>query len=283
MSLSERYLDRLIENLDETYRPPPTPPREEMWSAIRTRRHGPGTGGRGGQSAVSAPGRLARRTLALAAGLLVAALVARWALPPEASVPDRVARVEPAPGRAPPAGASGEDGTTAPRTRTTGEDGTGPVASPEREGRPVASDAGGRQEALPRAERSGERRTPVRRARTGVPPELLGYTARRAFTDAELLLASVRREQEGGAVAGLAPSVGEVLLDVRLLLDSPLTEDPRLRELLRDLEVVLARIRNLRERPVPHEEWRALQRDLERELLLPRLRQTTPPDPLEIG
>ncbi|HJU74833.1 MAG TPA: hypothetical protein VJ717_13910 [Gemmatimonadaceae bacterium] len=68
--------------------------------------------------------------------------------------------------------------------------------------------------------------------------ELLGQTA--------VLLAALPGEgREGHADGHFSKQAGELLVTTRLLLDSPVAGDPRLRVLLEDLELVLAQVAQL--------------------------------------
>ena len=62
----------------------------------------------------------------------------------------------------------------------------------------------------------------------------------------QLLLAEFRADvQQGAADREVASWAGDLLQDTRLLLDSPAADDPRLRGLLADLELVLVQIAQL--------------------------------------
>jgi hypothetical protein len=75
------------------------------------------------------------------------------------------------------------------------------------------------------------------------------------------------------------PAIGrwarDVLTSTRLLLDSPASDDPEMRSLLQDLELVLAQIVQRTGQPDPLEDemidWTIEDRDL-----LPRLRRAVP-------
>ncbi|HEY7569167.1 MAG TPA: hypothetical protein VH762_16415 [Gemmatimonadaceae bacterium] len=68
--------------------------------------------------------------------------------------------------------------------------------------------------------------------------ELLGQTA--------VLLAALPREgSEGAGQTRFAAQAEQLLVTTRLLLDSPVASDPRLRVLLEDLELVLAQVAQL--------------------------------------
>lgn len=66
--------------------------------------------------------------------------------------------------------------------------------------------------------------------------------------DAQLLLASLPRESSAMDTGFVADS-RQMLMRTRLLLDSPVGADPRMREILEDLELVLAQLVRLRAAP----------------------------------
>ena len=68
---------------------------------------------------------------------------------------------------------------------------------------------------------------------------------------------------------------GDLLLETRLLLDSPASEDARLRTLLSDLELILAEIVQLTEAASPQEREQ-LRRSLEERSVFLRLQQVIP-------
>jgi hypothetical protein len=95
----------------------------------------------------------------------------------------------------------------------------------------------------------------------------------------EALLTTFRAEAGRGttdpAVAGWAD---DLLTQTRLLLDSPAADDPRLRALLEDLELVLAQIARL-PRQNPDTEVDLAERAIERSRVLPRMRTLVPAGP----
>ena len=71
--------------------------------------------------------------------------------------------------------------------------------------------------------------------------ELLGRTA--------LLLSSLPAEARRGGQNRFASQASELLTTTRLLLDSPAASDPRFKELLEDLELILAQVARLKSGP----------------------------------
>jgi len=97
----------------------------------------------------------------------------------------------------------------------------------------------------------------------------------------ETLLASFRADAAAGRVdASTAEWAGQMLSTTRLLLDSPAADDPRLRTLLEDLELVLAQIAALPARSdtatTTHTEVDLARRAVEEKQLLPRIETLAP-------
>ncbi len=63
---------------------------------------------------------------------------------------------------------------------------------------------------------------------------------------AALLISLPAKDASGRADAGFAGKAAELLVTTRLLMDSPAAQDPNLRSLLEDLELVLVQIARLR-------------------------------------
>jgi hypothetical protein len=94
----------------------------------------------------------------------------------------------------------------------------------------------------------------------------------------ETLLTSFRAEAAGGQVDAAAREwAGQMLTNTRLLLDSPAADDPRLRTLLEDLELVLAQIAALPRQTQPNTtEVDLARRAVEEKQLLPRMQTLAP-------
>jgi len=97
----------------------------------------------------------------------------------------------------------------------------------------------------------------------------------------QTLLASFKADAAGGRVDATAVEwAGQMLASTRLLLDSPAADDPRLRTLLEDLELVLAQIASLPTRPDTtantHNEVDLARRAVEEKQLLPRMQTLAP-------
>ena len=95
----------------------------------------------------------------------------------------------------------------------------------------------------------------------------------------EALLTSFRAQAAAGETdTQVTAWATDLLGNTRLLLDSPAAQDPQLRALLQDLELVLAQISQLPTRR-PGEELDLIERSLEQGGMLPRLRTAVPAGP----
>lgn len=202
--MNDDELDRVLNSVRETYRVPPEPPLETMWTAIDER-------------LMSSPARwsLPRRAapwaligLAAAAALVMGIGVGRYTAAP----------------------ASLESART-------------------------VADA-----SLPtEAQLISEIAAPLQR------------TATNYFGEAEALL----RDVEGGSQGRYGAQATTLLATTRLLLDSPAATDGRLRELLEDLELILAQIATLRSTGSPahrQEELNMIRSALAERDVVPRVR-----------
>jgi hypothetical protein len=132
--------------------------------------------------------------------------------------------------------------------------------------------------------RSGTRTTPVATTPpaatdTSDPARLYRLAAEQTLTQAEALLTAYRASepQRNPADARQLGRWGrDVLTSTRLLIDSPAGEDPRLRALLDDLELVLVQLIQVSGAPLEAEERALIDRALEERDLLPRIRTAVP-------
>jgi hypothetical protein len=93
------------------------------------------------------------------------------------------------------------------------------------------------------------------------------------FSRTEALITQFRSSSANGELTEWAQ---KLLVDTRLLLDSPVSHDPELKYLLKDLEIVLAQIVQLQ----GHREQKDIQwinDGLNRRAILMRLRMNVPP------
>lgn len=103
------------------------------------------------------------------------------------------------------------------------------------------------------------------------------------LTTAEAILTSFRADPRIGEVdAEFFDVVRRLLSSTRLLLDSPAAEDPAIRELLEDLELVLVQISQLSYQD-GEGEIEIIDEGMENRGLLPRLRSFIPAGPVVAG
>jgi len=99
------------------------------------------------------------------------------------------------------------------------------------------------------------------------------YAAEQTLGQAELLLTQYRSDVTANVAPTTTPAdARRILLATRLLLDAPSISDPRLRDLLEDLELVMAQIS---EGSTQKEDRAVITEGLERRDVLPRLRAAT--------
>lgn len=91
----------------------------------------------------------------------------------------------------------------------------------------------------------------------------------------EMMLTSFRANEEAATDAAMRRWARDLLASTRLLMDSPAGEDPGRRQLLEDLELVLAQIVQL-DPNAPAEDRALLQRSIAREQVLTRIRSSIP-------
>ncbi|HKG91234.1 MAG TPA: hypothetical protein VKA84_05060 [Gemmatimonadaceae bacterium] len=262
--------------------PPAETPREAMWARIEAARRSetretPATAG--GPPAV--PGvievprwRWTRRGLAAAAVLLIGIAIGR--------VSNRV--VGPTPTSAGSGAVSMETARAAsPAVNPTTAGGPEPLPTPF----------------APRiVQGTGNTRPPIRRDRAGETPRLggeapnVGATAGafqlatvQHLAQAEALLTAYRVDERAGRQGDaqqLAASARDLLSTTRLLADSPAADDPAVRRLLEDLELVLAQLALLsQERSAGDRQL--IDHALEERAVMPRLRTAIPAGRLSAG
>jgi hypothetical protein len=107
--------------------------------------------------------------------------------------------------------------------------------------------------------------------------------AAQTLTQAEALLTAYRagaeRERDPIAARQLGSWGREVLGSTRLLIDSPAGDDPQLRALLNDLELVLVQIIQLSGAQLDAGDRELIDRALQDRDLLPRIRTAVPAGP----
>lgn len=112
------------------------------------------------------------------------------------------------------------------------------------------------------------------------PSRLYRLAAAQTLTQAEALLTAYRAsgvsEQNPAAARQLGTWGRQVLSSTRLLIDSPAGDDPQLRALFNDLELVLVQIIQLSGAQLDPSDRAMINRALEDRDLLPRLRTAVP-------
>ena len=112
------------------------------------------------------------------------------------------------------------------------------------------------------------------------PTRLYRLAAVQTLTQAEALLTAYRAGGVATRNAAAAQQLGtwgrEVLSSTRLLLDSPAGDDPRLRPLLNDLELVLVQIIRLSGAPLDSSDRTLIDGAMRGRNLLPRIRTAVP-------
>ena len=122
--------------------------------------------------------------------------------------------------------------------------------------------------------------TPGARPDSGDPARLYRMAAAQTLTQAEALLTAYRASSTPQRDPANARQLGnwgrEVLGSTRLLIDSPAGDDPQLKALLNDLELVLVQIIQLSGAPLDASDRELIDRALQDRDLLPRIRTAVP-------
>lgn len=244
--MTEDNFEEFLKKAAQGYNAPPArTPREDMWSAIQAQRAAGPRVVYGGGSPVreSSPRRIGSRIwigAAAAAVLLLATGVGlgRWSASSSTSGPVAVI--------SPPKTASPSSAILEPSAGTS-ESPAAIVANPPKAREPEARD--------PETRIAFDRGTPPRN-RGNTPSDILKglpnnatapayqLAAVRHLSEAEALLTSFRTRSNADQQmdAQLGTWARELLSNTRLLLDSPVANDPQRRPLLEDLELVLVQI-----------------------------------------
>jgi hypothetical protein len=244
-------------------------PREAMWASVAAARRAERAEREGATVIPIHAGRRAvhwRWATALAAGLLFGVVIDRAVIGSDS--------------------ATGSSVATTPSTEPTPPNPPATVVEPNRQLAVAGPDS------IPESTASATQRerasikssrTPQRVARVDTPApgrDLYQVAAMQTLVQAEALLTTYRRADDGqrdvDAMRQAARWSRDVLSSTRLLLDSPAARDPRLRQLLTDLELVLAQIVQLSGAPLQAGERELIERALRDRDLLPRLRSAVP-------
>jgi len=116
---------------------------------------------------------------------------------------------------------------------------------------------------------------------TGVPSDVAYQVAAAQYLSrTEVLLTDFRTESRRGRLdPQFLATARDLLTTTRLMLDSPAAKDPHLRNLLEDLELVLAQITQLPAEPGRKNEMDLINQGMDQHSVLTRLRTATPAGP----
>ena len=248
--MSEREFEEFLQREGRDYNAPPANvPRDEMWQAITAARR---TAPRGGGTpditpAPRSPWRARAPWIGMAATLVIGVAIGRFALVQRAAPLHTTATVTAA-----------ETTTAAPGT----------TAAPAA---PSATEAPATTNRLAAGAPSS-----TRGANSRVTPADLEATAQH-LARAEALLVAYTATNNADTIATqqFGRWAKDVLLNTRVLMDSPAGRDPERRALLHDLESVLVQLVQRSPAAGAAEERAQIQRSLDRTHVVPRLRQTS--------
>lgn len=281
--MTEDNFEEFLKKAAQGYNAPPArTPREDMWSAIRAQRAaGPRVVYGGGSTTRESSGRRFGSRIwmgAAAAAVLFLATgvgIGRWSASSKA--PSQLAVINPPKSVLPP---NASDRTS----RNGAPEGTGAVP-----GKLGAGD--GTQETSPSSgplEIGGTKRAAApggndaRVATTDPSPSFTAnsayqLTAERHLSEAEALLTSFRTRSTADQQmdAQLGSWARQLLSNTRLLLDSPVANDPQRRPLLEDLELVLVEIVQLSPGSTPQDR-ELIEKTLQQDHVMTRLRTAIP-------
>jgi len=280
--MTEDNFEEFLKKSAQSYNAPPArTPREDMWSAIQAQRAaGPRVVYGGGSATRESSGRRFGSKIwlgAAAAAVLFLATgvgIGRWSASSNAH--RSVAVVNPL-----------NTGSSIPSieepSTSTVPDGGGDGSSPTQAG------SGGTQTSSPRgvARGGGNRQTDPTRGNGGqvalgaspnsTPASAYQLTAVRHLSEAEALLTSFRTRSttDQQMDAQLGSWARSLLSNTRLLLDSPVANDPQRRPLLEDLELVLVQIVQLSPGSTPQDR-EMIEKTLRQDHVMTRLRTAIP-------
>jgi hypothetical protein len=277
----DKFEDFLKKEAQSYNVPPAATPREDMWNAIQAQRaagprvvYGGGSPARG-----SAARRFGSRIWlgAAAAAVLFLATgvgIGRWSASRNTSSP--VAATNPQPAATSGVGAGLPDNP--PTSGNAGAVGSNDAAG----GSSVASSPGTRGSSgeVPRIDARGGNGAQVAlsgSSTTAGSTSAYQLTAVRHLSEAEALLTSFRTRSTADQQmdAQLGSWARELLSNTRLLLDSPVANDPQRRPLLEDLELVLVQIVQLSPGSTPQDR-ELIEKSLQNDHVMTRLRTAIP-------
>ncbi|MDP9277971.1 MAG: hypothetical protein M3P00_00985 [Gemmatimonadota bacterium] len=281
--MTEDNFEEFLKKEAQSYNAPPArTPREDMWSAIQAQRAaGPRVVYGGGSATRESSGRRFGSKIwlgAAAAAVLFLATgvgIGRWTA--SSTTPQSVAGInQPNPGSTP----------TSP-----GEPSTSPLPDGSIGGsRPTQIARGGAETTVPRGvarsgnpqssttrDSGGQVATPGRASPNSTPASAYQLAAVRHLSEAEALLTSFRARSttDQQMDAQLGSWARSLLSNTRLLLDSPVANDPQRRPLLEDLELVLVQIVQLSPGSTPQDR-EMIEKTLRQDHVMTRLRTAIP-------
>jgi len=268
--MTEDNFEEFLKKAAQSYNAPPArTPREDMWSAIEAQRAaGPRIVYGGGSTPRESSGRrfgsriwmgaAAAAVLFLATGVGIGRWSASSSRPSSVAVGNQPKTASPSPSIEGPGGAPG--GATLPQTGGRPEI-SSPVAAVPDEGR------------RPPNSRGGSENPPA----NSTPASAYQLAAVRHLSEAEALLTSFRTRSNSDQQmdAQLGSWARELLSNTRLLLDSPVANDPQRRPLLEDLELVLVQIVQLSPGSTPQDR-ELIEKTLQHDHVMTRLRTAIP-------
>src|SRR5205823_3773969 len=274
--MTEDNFEKFMQKGAQSYNAPPARvPREEMWTAIQAKRAaGPRVVYGGGATYVVGRKRFGTRAWlgAVAAAMLLVATgvgIGRWTATPNTQLrpsttlsqppvvvpnPSAVAQGEP----------SGQASSVAPSTKNGSAN---PVDRTPVQGSVVASNS-----VRPTAP-NGASGTPSPSGQSSA----YQMTTVQHLSEAEMLLTAFRTRSNADQQmdAQLGVWARQLLSNTRLLLDSPVANDPQRRTLLEDLELVLVQIVQLSPSSTPQDR-ELIQKTLQQDHVMTRLRTAIP-------
>lgn len=282
--MTDENFEKFLKRTAQSYNAPPVRvPRDEMWAAIQAKRAAGPQVIYGGGAAHSAGHRrhfgMKVWLGAAAAALLLVATgvgIGRWtASGPTPSVAKNPTIVEPAV-------------TGTPEQRNPAQSGTAPqVAAASPSGKQATSGASPSQASGgPVATRNGQNLGGNPSARVAVIPRppasastsAYQLTAVQYLSEAEALLTSFRNRSSADQQmdAQLGSWARQLLTNTRLLIDSPVGDDPQRKPLLQDLELVLVQIVQQLSPGSTAQDRELIEKTLQQEHVMTRLRTAIP-------
>ncbi|HXL87018.1 MAG TPA: hypothetical protein VN927_07390 [Gemmatimonadaceae bacterium] len=278
--MTEDKFEEFLKKTAQSYNAPPArTPRDEMWSAIQAKRSaGPRVVYGGGSVRAVSERRFGSKIWigAAAAAVLLLATgigVGRWSATSDA--PGKVAVANPRPVNPQPS--LGGDVENAPVGESNPDlASSGPAterSNTERQATPGTKL--GRQPENRVAYGADGATTPS--SRSSAASSAYQLTAVRHLSEAEALLTSFRTRStpDQQMDAQLGSWARELLCNTRLLLDSPVANDPQRRPLLEDLELVLVQIVQLSPGSTPQDR-ELIEKTLQHDHVMTRLRTAIP-------